>query len=239
MHESIERYVGAVLRDSGIPIERRREIADEMRSHLHEAATARARDGVCIGCAARDAIEAFGPAHAIRRRLVLQQWREDAIAATVRLTVILPLGFMAGLALFFVEMLMPATRVGMVAAIWAGLVTVLSGWIATLAELRVMRPRPRDETSRQRLTMRFSAAILAVATPLIALIVLLSENALSQRLGTVSSEFVDAFIAALAERGYAPVIVLGIFVGIGGWAMARIAWRRTVEQTDDERAEIA
>ncbi|MFN0137149.1 MAG: hypothetical protein ACKVS9_13645 [Phycisphaerae bacterium] len=239
MHESIERYVGAVLRDSGIPLERRREIGDEMRLHLHEAATARVRDGVCIGCAARDAIEAFGPAHALRRRLMLQQWRSDMSVACARLPLILPLGLVAGLAQFLAEVVVPGTRVGMLAAVSAGVVTAFSGWIAALAEIRIMRPRPRDETSRQRLTMRFSAAILAVATPLIALVVLLSENALSQRLRTDSSEFVEAFIAALAERAYAPVIVLGVFAGIGGWAMARIAWRRTIEHPDAASVEIA
>lgn len=233
MHESVERYIAKVLRDTGIPIARRREIADEIRSHLAESAAARIRDGVCSGCASRDAIEAFGPARIVRRKLVWQQWRDDVFANRVRLIGPAALGVIGALAFALLDTIVLRASLGIGGAVRVFLVIALCAWTATLVHLRLMRPRPDSEVSTLVLTARFGGAVLAGIMSVVATGVGLAANAFSNRSGITEWSFYSALAKALDEGNYGPVTAIVIAAVLGGVVLARVAASRVSADISD------
>lgn len=81
----IERRIQDILRDSGLPAERRAEVAEEFRGHLEQLVEAKRRANA-NDAAIEAALAAFGDTEAIRRRLRRRQCAEDhrQVLATMR-----------------------------------------------------------------------------------------------------------------------------------------------------------
>lgn len=152
----LERQIAAVLRNSGLPMDRRAEIAEELRGHLENRIVHHRDAGLSGAQAVEAALADFGPAGVIRRQLRHQQWMLDRRRALVEIQrPTWACGLLVGLNALYVAaiaVLHPLPLSPLVRCLW-GLV-LLAGflllwlvpmyWTALLC-CRMQRRRPREE----------------------------------------------------------------------------------------------
>jgi hypothetical protein len=155
MHEDsiIERWIGSCLAGSGLPVERRAEVADELRSHLEQLVAAKRDAGLPERQAGEAALADFGPPDVLRRQLRQHQRmldRRHALSELRRHTwwliaVCALLGTAA--AVFAPGPAPPLARCLAGAFLLAGLLPTafVATYFSSLVECKVKHRLPRDE----------------------------------------------------------------------------------------------
>ena len=69
----IDQRIEAILTGSGLPMDRRAEVAEELRAHLEQGVARRRKAGLPEDQAIEDALAGFGSPEVIRRQLRRQQ----------------------------------------------------------------------------------------------------------------------------------------------------------------------
>ena len=150
---TIEERVRAVLFRSALPVERRAEVAEEMRSHLQDGVSRHRDAGLSPSKSTETALAEFGDPRRIRRQLRRQQRQLDQNAALHELssgfgTALLP-GAVIAASLGLTMTGMPigtrcAVSVSMFVCLTVGL-TLPALFLFALFRTRLQRSRPRDE----------------------------------------------------------------------------------------------
>lgn len=165
----IEERVGAVLFRSGLPVERRAEVGEEMRSHLEEGVSRHGEAGLSASRAIERALAEFGDPRRIRRQLRRQQLRLDRDAALGELrrglgSALVPGVLMAaavGLTMTSVPM---GTRLAVSVSVFVCLSVglVLPGmFLFALLRTRLQRSSPREEYVLSRSLIRWAMVVSA------------------------------------------------------------------------------
>jgi len=71
--EMIKRQISAILEGSRLPMDRREEVADELRGHIEQLVAAKHEEGLSEEQAVEAALAGFGSPAVIRKQLVRQQ----------------------------------------------------------------------------------------------------------------------------------------------------------------------
>lgn len=154
----IEERVRAVLFRSGLPVERRAEVAEEMCSHLQEGVSRHGEAGLSPSRSIEMALAEFGDPRRIRRQLRRQQLWLDQGAALGELSrglgsALVPgalMGAAVGLTMTSVPM---GTRLAVSVSVFVCLSVglVLPGmFLFALLRTRLQRSSPRDEYALSR-----------------------------------------------------------------------------------------
>lgn len=149
----IERWMGSCLAGSGLPVERRAEVADELRSHLEQLVAAKRDAGLPERQACKAALVDFGPPDVLRRQLRQHQRRLDrrhALSELRRHTwwLLTVCGFFGTVAAVFAPgPVPPLTRCLAGAFLLAGLLPTafVATYLASLVEYKVKHRLPREE----------------------------------------------------------------------------------------------
>jgi len=153
MHKNsdIERWIAAMLTGSGLPVERRAEVADELRGHLQQCITAYRNAGLSDEQAIEGALADFGSPRVIRGQLRRQQRaldRHHAFSELRRHTrwLLTVCGLFATAAAIFAPG-PPLTRCLAGVCLLAVLLTTgsVASYFASLAECKVKHRLPRPE----------------------------------------------------------------------------------------------
>lgn len=155
MHEDsiIDRWVGSCLAGSGLPVERRAEVADELRSHLEQLVAGKRDAGLHEQQAGNDALADFGPPDVLRGQLRRHQRTLDRRHAFTELRrhtwwLVAVCGFLGTAAAVFAPgPVHPLTRCLVCAFLLAGLLptTFVAAYLASLVECKVKHRLPLEE----------------------------------------------------------------------------------------------
>ena len=167
-HSSIDRRIAAILTGSGLPLERRAEVADELRNHLEQLISAKHSAGLTGEHAVDAALTDFGSPNVIRNQLKKQQRRLDRRLALSEVRRCI-WWLISGCGLF--GMVCAITAPGSVAAgprclvgacLFVGMLLIASFpmYLAELLSLQVKRRRPSAEYSFPRSITRNAAVVL-------------------------------------------------------------------------------
>ena len=169
MHENshIESWIAAMLTGSGLPVERRAEVADELRGHLEQRITAYRDTGLPEEQAVERALTDFGSPRVIRGQLRRQQRaldRRDALLELRRCIWLLVAvcGLLAAAAAIFSPGPVPRlTRLPAGACLFTGLLPIASvpAYLASLLECKVKHRLPREEHQFIRSWLRWMAVV--------------------------------------------------------------------------------
>ena len=153
MHEdsNIESWIAAMLTGSGLPVERRAEVVDELRGHIQQRITAYRDAGMLEEQAIEGALADFGSPRVIRCQLRRQQRaldRRHALSELRRHTrwLLTVCGLFATAAGIFAPG-PPLTRCLAGACLFAVLLTTgsVASYLASLVECKVKHRLPRPE----------------------------------------------------------------------------------------------
>ena len=164
----IDSRIAAILNGSGLPLERRVEVADELRNHLEQLISAKHSVGLAGEHAVDAALADFGSPHVIRSQLKNQQRILDRRQALLeyRRCIWWPV---SGSVLFAITCAItapasvgagPRCLVG--ACLFAGMLLIMSVpmYLAELLSIQVMRRRPSAEYSFPKSIVRNSLIVL-------------------------------------------------------------------------------
>lgn len=170
MHEDsiIDSRIAAILTGSGLPLERRVEVADEMRSHLEQLISAKHSAGLIGKHAVETALTDFGSPEVIRRQLTKQQRRLDRRSALFEVRRCI-WWLVTGCGLF--AMVCAILAPGPIAAgprclagacLFVGMLLIMSVpmYLAELLSLQVKRRRPSAEYSFPKSFIRYAVVVL-------------------------------------------------------------------------------
>ena len=169
MHESsiIDRRIAAILTGSGLPLERRAEVADELRSHLEQLISAKHRAGMTGEHAVDAVLTDFGSPNVIRNQLKKQQRRLDRRLALLEVRgCIWWLVSWSGLFGIVCAITAPGSvaagpRCLIGACLFASMLLIVSVpmYLAELLSLPVQRRRPNAEYSFPRSIFRHAVVV--------------------------------------------------------------------------------
>ncbi len=241
MHDDsrIEERIAEVLRGSGLPMERRAEVAEEMRDHLEQAIASKREAGRSDPEAVELALADFGLPQAIRKQLRRQQrmldrrhaW--DKLRRQFRWIVVGCAVLGAALAILSPERVSFLNRClgGVCVSAWWVCVWCLSVRFGTPLECQLERRRPRDEYDFLESMLRWTmvgalslSGIIAVALVLIAACTPLLHRS------PLSAQFVQLFWynfgiawfeSAARNFGLAGLVVLGFALGAALYERSR------------------
>lgn len=152
----IDQRIATILSGSGLSMEKRAEVAEELRGHLEQLVASERQAGLPDAQAVEAALTAFGPPQVIRRQLRRQQWivdwREALVAIRrpawgIGLAAILTGLYATAIAVLHPLPLSPLMRCLWGLALFAGFFLMLSVpmyWAALFA-CRIERRQPRQE----------------------------------------------------------------------------------------------
>lgn len=153
-HPRVDEWIRAALTDSGLPMSRRADTAEEWRAHLEQLIEDKQAAGMSPEQAVRAAVSVFGRPEEVRRQLRREQCRLDRRAALAEVRKLAWL--YAVTPVFFIVL---AVIVVGLNSLWRGVLIALPGfaclcvatagasYFAVLVQFKVMRRRPRAEFS--------------------------------------------------------------------------------------------
>lgn len=151
MDEKIEQYVRKVLVGSGLAVERRKDVAEELAQHLEQRIQERQSEGLPRRQAVDAAFEAFGSPAVIRRQLKRQQGREDHALALREVRKSLR-RIILGSSMFLIIILWPADeplfsrfRAGIPLFFWVGFWLAAGVYLECRCKYQLRRQKPRSE----------------------------------------------------------------------------------------------
>ncbi len=152
-HPKIEHSIATILTNCGLPMDRRTEVADELRDHLSQLVDAKCAEGMDEDQAIQTALAEFGSLAAIRRQLRKQQSVLDRrhVMADLR-RYVWPLVAGCGIIALLVAIFAPAPASVSLRCLFGAIISVgvcgimiTYGVSAELLVYRLQRPRPRSE----------------------------------------------------------------------------------------------
>lgn len=178
--ERIEQHVQIILRGSGLPVDRRAEVACELREHLEQLAARRRGDGSAED-AVEEAMAEFGDVRRIRALLRGEQRRADrraALAAAWRIRWLL-VGVSACVAMV-ISLAAGAGGAGIGLLMFATFLpgVIAMAFAAELLAIDVRRARPVDEFRFGARLARWFVRVAAGMAAVLAWCALLSGGAL-------------------------------------------------------------
>jgi len=175
----IENWIADVLVGSGLPVDRRSEIAEELRGHLEQGIASKCEAGLSDEQAIEAVLAEFGSPIVIRKQLRRQQRKLDhryALSPPGKKS-IGPWGLVVcGLFAAAVAFLSPAPDtpvarwlIGIVVFVSISLAGMLSLYVFLRIQIRLKRYQPRDEYCFAR-SFLFYAGVIFVGYPAIPLV---------------------------------------------------------------------
>lgn len=169
MHKdtTIDSHIAAILHQSGLPLKRRAEVADELRCHLEQLIATKESAGLTSELAVEAALADFGSPQVIRKQLMKQQRKLDRRLALVefRHSAKLLVGSCGFFAMVFAltapgpGTFGPRCLVGVCLFVVMLLIASVPVYFAALLALPVQRQRPIAEYSFTRSFMRHAVVV--------------------------------------------------------------------------------
>jgi len=236
----IDGHIAAMLRGSGLPMERRAETAEEFREHLRASVDRHRRAGLPAEQAVAAALAAFGRPETIRRHLRRQQRASDRrYAAGERRRyrgLYLAIAAMCGLLPIVrcPEVVPPLWRClgGLASFLFVSALAGVAGYLAALQECRISRRRPREEYSFGASLLRWTGLAGGSLFALVAILLLVIGAVLpfihtvlgSERpsLLLMGAAFGQAWLEhPLRTFGLSAVLVVGLGLGAAFYERSR------------------
>ena len=177
-HERIQQYVRDVLAGSGLAVERRKDVAEELTQHLEQRIQERQSEGLPRRQAVDSALEAFGSPAILRRQLKRQQGQQDHVLALRELRKSLRRIILAS-SMFLIIILWPADEplfsrflAGIPLFFWVSFWLVASVYMECRCKYQLRRGKPRSEFVFMRTLVKRLAAgsilyLLAITSALL------------------------------------------------------------------------
>lgn len=192
MHKDprIELRIAAILTGTGLPMERRREVAEELRGHLQQNIASKCASGLQDNDAIASALAEFGSPQVLRKQLRAQQRMLDRRQAFAKLRrqIWMPIIY-AGLFVFWTGFFsivpgmrtQPSHHIAPILLIlhrvivFVGLFFLVAGfmYVGNLFEYQIKRLRPRHEYHFLKSCLRWMAAVGLVLVATLTLVMFL------------------------------------------------------------------
>ncbi len=164
---AVNRWIRNVLSGSGLPMDRRTEIADEWHDHLHECIASKSATGSTLEDAIRAALAEFGDPAQLRRRLRREQRASDfrdALVKTRPIAIWMVGGALCasvGAAVFLPGPTPTAYRLAVGCGLFVAitLLAIVPAFVASLLEQRVTRTLPIEEFHLVRSLVRWTVVV--------------------------------------------------------------------------------
>lgn len=245
----IKERISAILAGSGLPMDRRAEVAEEWRNHLGLSIAAKRERGLTKEAAVAAALDEFGSPRVIRRQLRRQQRMLDRRQASAKVRrmiwylLIYAVVFTSLLVVFAPEVVPLVDRclIGFELFIIVFMLMVWATYASEIFNARIERQRPRAEYSFFRSWLRWMAVtlfgaltgipfvlgIFAVLAPLLA-----AKWRTEVSGGLMALQLWHNVAAAWMELGVRNFSLCAFGVIVSGLAIAHHERSRCVEQPD-------
>jgi hypothetical protein len=240
-HPRIEEWITVALAGSGLPPDRRAEIAEELRGHLEQSIDRKCEAGLSREQAIEAALAEFGPARTIRHRLRRLQWRQNLrhglteVRRHILLNAALSAAFsvlMAATSLVYkpetATTLMRCLGTLCVFTTMFALMTA-SGYIAAVCESPLRARRLRDEYRFWRSLTRWTTLVaLGFVAMVPVLMVTLANIALFEGKSPLDRDYLWLWYRSLAQAWWESAgPEIGLLLGSVGFGLALALYERS------------